>query len=105
MTLYIVAVDFNREALAIEVDLNLPAQRVIRTLERLIAWRGVPSKIRVDNGPEFIEPGKPTQNSYIERFNRTFRTELLDMYVFSSLNQVREMTDTLSDRVVVTVKI
>ncbi|EGU32216.1 ISxcC1 transposase [Vibrio sp. N418] len=103
--------DFNREALAIEIDLNLPALRVIRTLERLIAWLGTPSKIRVDNGPEFIamaiaewaeeyrilldfiEPGKPTQNSFIERFQRTYRNELLDIYVFSSLNQLREITD------------
>lgn len=71
--------DFNREALAIEIYLNLHAQGVIRTLKRLIAWRGTPSKFRVDNGPEFIatalaectkeqrtllkfiEPGKPTR--------------------------------------------
>ena len=90
--------DFNREALAIEIDLNLPALRVIRVLERLVAWRGYPNKLRMDNGPEFIsttladwaeqygielefiQPGKPTQNSYVERFNRTYRTEILDMY-------------------------
>ena len=46
--------DFNREALAIEVDLSLPAQRVIRVLERAVAWRGYPNKLRMDNGPEFI---------------------------------------------------
>jgi len=92
--------DFNREVLAIEVDLNLPSQRIIRVLERVVAWRGYPNKLRMDNGPEFIsvtlaswaeehgitlefiKPGKPTQNSYIERFNRTYRTEILDMYVF-----------------------
>ncbi len=76
--------DFNREVLAIEVDLNLPALRVIRVLERIIAWRGYPAKLRMDNGPEFIsialadwaeqhgidlefiKPGTPTQNSYTE---------------------------------------
>lgn len=46
--------DFNREVLAIEIDLNLPAARVIRVLERIAAWRGYPAKIRMDNGPEFI---------------------------------------------------
>ena len=46
--------DFSREALAIEVDLNLPAARVIRTLERIAAWRGYPGKLRLDNGPEFV---------------------------------------------------
>ncbi|MEZ8053402.1 DDE-type integrase/transposase/recombinase [Vibrio atlanticus] len=85
--------DFNREALAIEVDLNLPAQRVIRTLERLIAWRGVPSKIRVDNGPEFIEPGQPTQKFIHRALQSHIQNRVTRMYVFSSLNQVREMTD------------
>ncbi|MGD1335192.1 IS3 family transposase [Vibrio harveyi] len=103
--------DFNREVLAIEVDLNLPAPRVIRVLERITAWRGMPGKLRMDNGPEFIStalaewaeenrvelefirPGKPTENSYIERFNRTYRTELLDMYVFKTLSEVRELTE------------
>ncbi|HAT8740573.1 TPA: DDE-type integrase/transposase/recombinase, partial [Legionella pneumophila] len=87
--------DFNREVLAIEIDLNLPAQRVIRVLKRVVAWRGLPAKLRMDNGPEFIsraladwaeknkvqlefiKPAKPTQNSFIERFNRTYRTEIL----------------------------
>jgi len=72
--------DYNREALGIEVDLSLPAARVIRVLERIVAWRGYPAKIRMDNGPEFIsatlaewadahhvrlefiKPGKPPQN-------------------------------------------
>ena len=104
--------DFNREVLAIEIDLNLPAPRVIRVLERIVAWRGYPSKLRMDNGPEFIsaalaewaedhnidlefiKPGKPTQNSYVERFNRTYRDEVLNMYVFRTLTEVREITET-----------
>jgi len=103
--------DFNREALAVEVDTSLPALRVVRVLENLIHERGRPQQIRVDNGPEFIsialeqwcrekeiklhyiQPGKPTQNAFIERFNGTFRRELLDAYIFENLNQVREMTE------------
>jgi len=103
--------DFNREVLAIEIDLNLPALRVIRVLERIVAWRGYPNKLRMDNGPEFIsaalaewseehdialefiKPGKPTQNSYVERFNRTYRDEVLNMYVFRTLSEVREITE------------
>jgi len=104
--------DYNREALAIEVDLSLPAERMIRVLDRVSEWRGYPEKLRMDNGPEltsvklaewsekhgvqleFIEPGKPTQNSFVERFNRTYREEVLSMYVFNSLNEVRELTET-----------
>ena len=102
--------DFNRETQAIEIDLSLPSQRVIRILERLVSWRGQPQKLRMDNGPEFIsnalaqwteedgvelefiKPGKPTQNSYVERFNRTYRDEVLNMYVFKTMNEVREIT-------------
>ena len=103
--------DFSREILAIEVDTNLPSARVIRVLDRITAWRGYPAKLRMDNGPEFIsvelagwaeqhgvelefiQPGKPTQNSYIERFNRTFRDEVLNYYVFSRLSEVRDIVD------------
>lgn len=103
--------DFNREALSVEIDLNLPAARVIRTLERIAAWRGYPAKIRMDNGPEFIaasladwaqqhgvelefiQPGRPMQNGFIERFNRSYREGVLDMYVFKTLNEVRERTE------------
>lgn len=88
--------DFNREGLGIEVDFSLPAERVIRSLNRIIEWRGKPETIRVDNGPEYIsgkllewaekqgisiqhiQPGKPQQNAYIERYNRTVRHEWLD---------------------------
>jgi putative transposase len=104
--------DFNREVLAIEIDLNIPSLRVIRVLDKIAQIRGYPDKLRLDNGPEFIsiamaewaqshgvklefiEPGKPTQNSYIERFNRTYRTEVLSMYVFKNLMEVRNITET-----------
>ena len=46
--------DFNREGLGIEVDFSLPAERVIRSLKRILEWRGKPGTIRVDNGPEYI---------------------------------------------------
>lgn len=103
--------DFNREALAIEVDLNLPAERIIRVLERVAAWRGYPQKMRLDNGPElnsvslaewaeqhgiildFISPGKPMQNGFIERFNRSYREAVLDMYLLRTLDEVREQTE------------
>jgi putative transposase len=103
--------DFNREVLAIEVDFNLPAERVVRTLDRIAAQRGYPRKLRLDNGPEpisvtladwaeqhdvtleFIKPGKPMQNGFIERFNRSYREAVLDMYVFQSLHEVREQTE------------
>lgn len=81
--------DYNREALTIDVDRSLPSKRVIRALEQVIEWQGKPAALRCDNGPEYIsgelvnwanqnkitllyiQPGKPTQNAYIERFNRT----------------------------------
>ena len=103
--------DFTREGLAIEIDLNLPATRVIRVLDRVAAWRGYPAKLRLDNGPEFIalalaewaqakgieldfiEPGRPMQNGYIERFNGSYRKGVLDMYVFRNLNEVRERSE------------
>ena len=99
-----------REALAIEIDTSLPAQRVVRTLQQLEAWRGLPKAIRLDNGPEltsqyladwckskdielrFIQPGKPNQNAFIERFNRSYRTEVLNSWLFTSLEEVREIT-------------
>lgn len=105
--------DFNRESLAIEVDTSLPSLRVIRVLEKLIAERGCPATIRCDNGPEFIshkleewcnnesrkitlqfiEPGRPMQNAYIERKNGSMRRELLNAYLFYSLAEVRTMSE------------
>lgn len=103
--------DFNRESLRIEIDTSLPSARVIRALDELVELRGAPKRLRLDNGPELIsaalhqwaqdhgvelvhiQPGKPTQNAYIERFNRTFRTEVLDRYVFTSLDEVRRMSE------------
>ncbi len=103
--------DFNREALWIEVDTSLPAERVIRVFDTLAAWRGYPQQIRTDNGPEmlsgrvagwaethgvklaFIQPGKPAQNAYIERFNRTYREEVLDLYLFETLDEVKRITE------------
>lgn len=103
--------DFNRESLSIEVDSSLPTLRVIRVLERLVTERGKPANIRTDNGPEFIshkleewcrqkqitlqfvQPGKPMQNAYIERKNGSVRRELLNAYLFYSLNEVRVMCE------------
>jgi len=107
--------DFNREALAIEVDTSLPSVRVVRVLDTLAAWRGYPQHLRSDNGPEliskkletwaekhnvlldFIEPDKPAQNAYIERFNRTYREDVLDLYLFSNLAEVRQIAETWLD--------
>jgi putative transposase len=103
--------DFNREVVWIEVDTSLPAERVIRVLEMAAIGRGLPKQIRMDNGPELIsgaltkwaeqkgvelvhiQPGKPAQNAYIERFNRTFREDVLDAHVFQTLDEVRELVE------------
>jgi putative transposase len=88
--------DFNRELLGTEIDTSLPAERVIRTLEQIADWRGYPEYVRVDNGPEFIS-GKPAQNAYIERFNRTYREDVLDLYLFRTLTEVRELSSEWSN--------
>jgi len=103
--------DFNRKVLAIEADTSLPTLRVIRVLERIKESRGLPEIIRVDNGPEFISakldlwckenqiqllfirPGKPTENAYVERFNGSFRRELLNAYVFRNIKEVRILAE------------
>ena len=102
--------DFNRESLGIEIDLSLPAERVTRALDQIAKWRGYPRCVRLDNGPEFvshslhewatrhdeklaiIKPGTPTQNAYIERFNRTFRHDVLNMFAFSNLDEVQRIS-------------
>jgi putative transposase len=102
--------DFNREVLAVEIDTSITGRRLIRVFDHLRSWRGLPNVLRVDNGPEFlsaefvawaeeagmtiryIQPGKPNQNAYIERFNRTYREEVLSLYLFRNLAEVRETT-------------
>jgi putative transposase len=99
--------DFNREGLNIEVDVSLPSERVTRVLEQIIEWRGKPRMIRCDNGPEYIshklqrwaqergiqlgyiQPGKPQQNAYIERYNRTVRHEWLEMNEFKTIEEAQ----------------
>lgn len=64
--------DYNREGLAIDVDLSLPSARVVRSLDQIIQWRG-----------------KPTQNAYVERINRTARHEWLDLHQFESVEHAQ----------------
>jgi putative transposase len=104
--------NFSREWLAIEVDTSLSGQRVSRTLEALRLADRLPGTIVCDNGTEFtskamlkwsldngiklnfIEPGKPTQNAYIESFNGKFRQECLRQHWFESLHEAREIVET-----------
>jgi putative transposase len=103
--------DYNREAIWVDAQYNYPGEMVKRALEILELERGLPENIRVDNGPEFTcrttgcylkekatelkfcQPGKPTQNAYIERFNRLYREDVLDAYLFSGIEQVRIISD------------
>ena len=103
--------DYTRECLAIEVDTSLPGTRVVRVLEALHRDRGTPPRIVLDNGPEltsqaldqwaaghgllldFIEPGKPIQNAYIESFNGKFRDECLNQHWFGSLAEARAIIE------------
>ncbi len=103
--------DFNRKAIVTQAEFTFPAIEVIQVLRRSFEENGKPQKIRVDNGPEFtslefsewcrlqqvklqyIQPGKPMQNGYIERFNRTFRQDVLDAHLFSGIDQVRALAE------------
>ena len=103
--------DCTRECPAIDVALSLPGERVVEMLERVARERGYPDVITVDNGPElrgraldgwaydhgvqlyFIDPGKPTQNAYIESFNGRFREECLNLYLFSSLAEAQAIIE------------
>jgi len=103
--------DFMSDALRIEIDVSLTAERLTRVLDQLVLVRGCPERIRLDQGPEFtsalfcawceshgvaleyIQPGKPNQNGFIERFNGSYRDGVLDAWVFTDLEQVREATE------------
>lgn len=103
--------DFTRQCLAMEVDTSLGGWRVARVLDCLVAQRGHPERIVTDNGPEFtgkaldrwayehrvklefIEPGKPVQNAYVESFNGTCRNECLNEHWFVSLDEARELIE------------
>ena len=100
--------DFNREALSMDIDLSLPAERVVQALDQVMEWHGKPQVIRSNNDPEFIsakltgwaekmgirleylQPGNPQQNTYIERYNRTMRYDWLDHYLFESIAEVQD---------------
>ncbi len=102
--------DYNRELCWLQIGLSIPAESVVEALDHLIKERGKPKRLRVDNGPEFtsqrvqdycqqqaielkyIQPGRPMQNAYIERFNRSYRTEILDSYLFHTLDQVKSIS-------------
>lgn len=95
--------DFNRKGPGIETDFSLPAERVVRSLEQIMGWRGCLKQVRCDNDPEYIsarlqswarrkgirlkyiEPGKPQQNSHVERHNRTLRYDWLNQYFFDGI--------------------
>ena len=103
--------DFSRECLALEVDTSIGGARVVNTLERLAELRGLPDVITIDNGPEFtgktldewayrngvklnfIRPGKPVENAYIESFNGKMRDECLNQNWFITLKDAREVLE------------
>ena len=103
--------NFNREVLYIEVDFSLTSNRIVWVLNHLINKKGKPKKVPMDNGPEFIarianhwsqmhgiefkyiQPGKPTQNAFVERFNGSFRDECLNVNWFFSLEDAQDKFD------------
>jgi putative transposase len=90
---------------------SFTARRLVRVMDELIVFYGKPRAIRMDNGPEmtsdllvswsqeqgiehhFIQPGKPNQNAYVERFNKSVRTEVLNAWLFHSLGQTQEVIE------------
>ena len=102
--------DYNREGLAIDIEHSHPSKSVIRSLENIIEYRGMPKAIRCDNGPEYIssslvtwaennsiellyiQPGNPQQNAYVERYNRTVRYDWLNQYEFESLTDIQDFS-------------
>ncbi len=103
--------DFSRECPAIEVDTSLGGSRVVSVLDRLAETRGLPEVITTDNGPEFIgkaldewayrkgvtlnfiRPGKPIDNAYVESFNGRFRDECLNINWFMNLKHARDIIE------------
>lgn len=101
----------SREGLAVDIDFSLTSRRVIRTLDDIAAVRDYPKRLRVDNGPEntamamltwsiehnvelhFIDPGKPSQNAWIESFNARVRDEFLNANAFWTLADMRDAAD------------
>jgi putative transposase len=108
--------DYNRQALAMDVEYSHSGISVCSVLERLFTEHGRPAELRTDNGPEFlssaytdfceklgitiryIKPGKPMQNGFVERFNRSYREDVLDAYLFATIDELRDLTwDFLQD--------
>ncbi len=103
--------EVNREALRIECGSSIPSSRLHRVLEELIDFYGKPRAIRMDNGPEmtsakfvswaeqhgielrYIQPGKPNQNAFVERFNKSVRQEVVDAWLFDSLAQAQQILE------------
>lgn len=103
--------DYNREILRIEPYFSITSARVISIIDRLVTENRKPSAIRVDNGPEFIaeilkqwcndndidlqfiQPGRPMQNGFVERFNRSYRQDVLDANWFANLSEVKILSD------------
>lgn len=101
---------YNRACRGISISNSFPAWRLVEALDEAISFHGKPQRIRMDNGPEFrskrfqlwleenniqwmpIENGKPQQNAIIERFNRTYREDILDAHIFSSIRHAQEIT-------------